>query len=60
MAELPREPGVHIFAAYTMVLILRRPLENRFVTAADEVSQPKRQFVFDFLLGLAAGLLAAP
>jgi sigma-B regulation protein RsbU (phosphoserine phosphatase) len=51
--------GVHIFAAYTMVLILRRPLENRFVTTAEEVSQPKRQFVFDFLLGLAAGLLAA-
>jgi sigma-B regulation protein RsbU (phosphoserine phosphatase) len=42
-----------------MVLILRRPLENRFVTTAEEVSQPKRQFVFDFLLGLAAGLLAA-
>jgi sigma-B regulation protein RsbU (phosphoserine phosphatase) len=51
--------GVHILAAYTLVLVLRRPLESRFVTAADEVSQPKRQFVFDFLLGLAAGMLAA-
>jgi len=60
MAELPPVSlGVHIFTAYTVVLILRRPLENRWVRVADEVSQPKRQFVFDFLLGLAAGLLAA-
>ena len=60
MAELPPVSlGVHIFAAYAVVLCLRRPLENRWVMVADEVSQPKRQFVFDFLLGLAAGLLAA-
>jgi len=60
MAELPPVSlGVHIFAAFTVVLILRRPLENRWVRGAEEVSQPKRQFVFDFLLGLAAGLLAA-
>jgi len=60
MAELPPVSlGVHIFAAYGAVLCLRRPLENRWVMVSDEVSQPKRQFVFDFLLGLAAGLLAA-
>jgi phosphoserine phosphatase RsbU/P len=60
MAELPPVSlGVNIFAAFTVVLILRRPLENHWVTAADEVSQPKRQFFFDFLLGLVAGLLAA-
>jgi sigma-B regulation protein RsbU (phosphoserine phosphatase) len=60
MAQLPPVSlGVHILAAYTVVFILRRPLENRWVRIADEVSQPKRQFVFDFLLGLVAGLLAA-
>ena len=60
MAELPPVSlGVHIFAAYLVVLALRRPLEKRWVTVADEVTQPKRQFVFDFLLGLAAGLVAA-
>jgi sigma-B regulation protein RsbU (phosphoserine phosphatase) len=60
MAELPPVSlGVHILAAYTAVLILRRPLESRLVEVAKEESQPKRQFVFDFLLGLAAGLLAA-
>jgi phosphoserine phosphatase RsbU/P len=60
MAELPPVSlGVHIFAAYAVALVLRRPFENRWVRVADEVSQPKRQFVFDFLLGLMAGLLAA-
>jgi len=60
MAELPPVSlGVHILTAYAAVLILRRPLERRLVAAADEASQPKRQFVFDFMLGLAAGLLAA-
>lgn len=51
--------GVHIFAAYAAVLIARRPLERRIVEAANEESQPKRQFVFELLLGLTAGLLAA-
>jgi sigma-B regulation protein RsbU (phosphoserine phosphatase) len=60
MAELPPVSlGVHILAAYATVLILRRPLEKRVVETADEASQPKRQFVFDLMLGLAAGLLAA-
>jgi len=60
MAELPPVSlGVHIFAAYAAALGLRRLFENRWVRVADEVSQPKRQFVFDFLLGLMAGLLAA-
>jgi phosphoserine phosphatase RsbU/P len=60
MAELPPvKLGVHILTAYAVALILRRPFENLVVETADEVSQPKRQFVFDFLMGLAAGLLAA-
>jgi sigma-B regulation protein RsbU (phosphoserine phosphatase) len=60
MAELPPVSlGVHIFAAYLMALIIRRPLENRWVKVADDVSQPKRQFIFDFLLGLMAGVVAA-
>jgi len=60
MAELPPVSlGVHILAAYAAVLVLRRPLESRLVETANEESQPKRQFIFDFLLGVAAGLLAA-
>jgi sigma-B regulation protein RsbU (phosphoserine phosphatase) len=60
MAELPPVSlGVHVFTAFALILALRRALEKRWVTAIDEVSQPKRQFVFDFLLGLTAGLLAA-
>ena len=60
MAELPPVSlGVHISTAYLAALILRRPFENRWVRVADEVSQPKRQFIFDFLLGLVAGLVAA-
>lgn len=60
MAELPPVSlGVHILAGYAAALALRRPLETRMVLTADDVRQPKRQFVFDFLLGMAAGLLAA-
>jgi sigma-B regulation protein RsbU (phosphoserine phosphatase) len=60
MAELPPvRLGVHILAAYAAVLALRRPLERRWVTSAKEVAQPMRQFVFDLLAGLAAGLIAA-
>ena len=60
MAELPPVSlGAHILAAYAAVLVLRRPLERRLVEAAGEESQPQRQFIFDFLLGLAAALLAA-
>ena len=60
MAELPPVSlGVHILAGYAAALALRRPLETRVVLTADDVRRPKRQFVFDFLLGIAAGFLAA-
>ena len=61
MAELPPvRLGVHILAAYAAVLALRRPIERRWVTSAKEVSQqPIRQFVFDLLSGLMAGLIAS-
>jgi len=60
MAELPPvKLGVNILAAYGTILILRRPLENRCVTSARAESQPIRQFIFDLLSGLSAGLLAA-
>jgi len=60
MAELPPvRLGVHILAAYGAVLLLRRPLETRWVMSAEDVSQPLRQFFFDLAAGLAAGLLAS-
>jgi len=60
MAELPPvRLGVHILAAYGAVLVLRRPLETRWVTSAEDVAQPVRQFFFDLAAGLSAGLLAA-
>jgi sigma-B regulation protein RsbU (phosphoserine phosphatase) len=60
MAELPPvRLGVHILAAYLAVLIVRGPFERWWVTSASEVSQPLRQFIFDLLWGLAAGLIAA-
>jgi len=56
MAGLPPvQLGVNILAAFLFALILRRPLEVRFVGAADEGSQPKRQFFFDLALGLTTG-----
>jgi sigma-B regulation protein RsbU (phosphoserine phosphatase) len=60
MAELPPvKLGVHILAAYGAVLVLRRPMETRWVTSAEDVSQPVRQFFFDLAAGLSAGLLAS-
>jgi sigma-B regulation protein RsbU (phosphoserine phosphatase) len=60
MAELPPvRLGVHILAAYGAVLLLRRPLETRWVMPAEDVSQPVRQFFFDLAAGLTAGLLAS-
>jgi sigma-B regulation protein RsbU (phosphoserine phosphatase) len=50
---------VHILAAYSLVLAVRRPLERVWVSSAKVVSQPMRQFVFDLLSGLTAGLIAA-
>lgn len=59
MADLPPvRLGVNILVAYLTVLIVRPPLERGWVTSASEVSQPLRQFIFDLLAGLAAGLIA--
>jgi sigma-B regulation protein RsbU (phosphoserine phosphatase) len=59
MAELPPvRLGVNILAAFAIVLLLRRPLEVRTVNAAPQASQPRRQLVLDFVLGLAAGVVA--
>jgi sigma-B regulation protein RsbU (phosphoserine phosphatase) len=60
MAELPPvRLGVHIMAAFAAVLLARRPLVERLVTSAREELQPLRQFIFDLLSGLTAGLIAA-
>ncbi len=60
MAELPPVSlGAIILAAFAAAFLLRRFLEKRVVTSADGVSQPKRQFLFDFSLSLGAGVIGA-
>jgi sigma-B regulation protein RsbU (phosphoserine phosphatase) len=51
--------GAHILAAFLLALLVRGSLEKRYVTSAAEVSQPKRQFVLDQLLGVVIALVAA-
>ena len=60
MAQLPPVTlGAIILTAYAAIFLLRRLLEKRVVTSADEVSQPKRQFLFDLSLSLGAGVIGA-
>ncbi len=60
MAQLPPVTlGAIILTAYAAIFWLRRLLEKRVVTSADEVSQPKRQFLFDLSLSLGAGVIGA-
>jgi phosphoserine phosphatase RsbU/P len=60
MAELPPVSlGAIILTAFAAVFFLRRLLEKRLVTSTDGVSQPKRQFLFDFSLSLGAGVIGA-
>jgi sigma-B regulation protein RsbU (phosphoserine phosphatase) len=60
MAGLPPVSlGANILAAFAAIFLLRRLLEKRVVTSADGVSQPKRQFLFDFSLSLGAGAIGA-
>jgi phosphoserine phosphatase RsbU/P len=60
MAELPPvRLGAIILAAFAAVFLLRRLMEKRVVTSADRVSQPKRQFLFDFSLSFGAGVIGA-
>jgi phosphoserine phosphatase RsbU/P len=60
MAELPPvRLGAIILSAFAAAFFLRRLLEKSVVTSADAMSQPKRQFLFDFSLGLGAGVIGA-
>jgi len=59
MESLPSvELGAVIFVAFAVVLVLRRPLEKRWVVPAREVSQANRQFQLEIFLTAMAGMLA--
>ena len=47
--------GVSLFIPFVVALLLRRPLENRFVVSQPAIFQPRKQFFFDFALCLTAG-----
>ena len=47
--------GVILLTAFLAALAVRTPLERWFVLSRDETSQPKRQFVLDFILCLTVG-----
>jgi len=47
--------GVILLTAFFVALALRTPLERLLVLSAPEPSQPKRQFILDFILCLAVG-----
>ena len=55
----PVKLGAHILAAFAAALLLRYPLEKRFVADAEEIAQPARQFALDQGLGTVAALVAA-
>lgn len=55
----PVKLGAHILAAFAAALLLRYPLEKRFVADAEEIAQPARQFALDQGLGVVAALVAA-
>ena len=60
MAALPPiNLGTGLLIAYAVAYGFRRLLEKRIVILADDLSQPRRQFLFDFSLNIRAGLLAA-
>lgn len=47
--------GVILLTAFSVALAVRTPLEGLLVLSAPEPSQPKRQFILDFILCLAVG-----
>jgi len=47
--------GVILLSAFLAAFLVRIPLERWFVLSIPEISQPKRQFVIDFILCLAVG-----
>ena len=60
MAALPLiDLGTSLLIAYAVAYGFRLLLEKRIVISADDLSQPRRQFLFDFSLNICAGLLAA-
>ena len=59
MATLPPvNLGVIIFLSFLAALILRIPIEKRWVLSAEKSSQPKSQFLMDLCLCLSAGIIA--
>jgi sigma-B regulation protein RsbU (phosphoserine phosphatase) len=59
MAALPpMNLGATLLIPYAAVYGVRRLFEKRFVTSADDLSQPRRQLLLDFSLNICAGLLA--
>ena len=50
--------GAILAAAFGLMLIVRKPLENRIVKSAAKTAQPKRQFFLDVSLVVLAGILA--
>jgi len=50
--------GVIIFVSFSIALAVHKPLEKKVVVSAYETYQPNRQFLLDFGLCIAAGLLA--
>lgn len=60
MAELPLiNLGANLLIAYAAAYGFHQLFEKRIVTSADILSQPRRQFLFDFSLNTCAGLIAA-
>ena len=51
--------GVIILTSFLILLAFRVPAERRFVRRASAILQPKRAFIVDLAVCLAAGLLAA-
>lgn len=60
MASLPPVTlGAHILAAFAVALVLRRPIERRWIDRSAEIVRPMRQFTLDQSLGAVAALVAA-
>lgn len=55
----PVNLGASIAVAFAAAFISRKPLHEKFVLAARESIRPRRQFVLDLSLCLAAGFLVA-
>ncbi len=51
--------GITLSGAFSLMLVLRPPLQRRIVLAAPLEERPKRQFHLDLMLCLAAGSLVA-